>query len=132
MFRSPWPKAVIATVLILLGCYAALVLTVPARGAECQTVVASWYGRESCANPRDCRTANGQKFNEWGMTAAHMTAPFGTRFRVTARNGRSVVVTITDRGDFAKYGRAIDLSRGAAKQLGMIRAGTARVCLTRL
>jgi rare lipoprotein A len=121
----------IGVVLILAGAYLALVGTVPSRGAECQMVKASWYGRESCSIPRDCRTANGDRFNEYAMTAAHMTAPFGTKYRVTYR-GKSVVVTITDRGNFAKYGRAIDLSRGAAAKLGMIEAGVGRVCLERL
>ena len=61
------------------------------------------------------------------MTAAHRTLPFGTRVRVTnLTNGRSVVVTITDRGPFAP-GRIIDVSKRAARNLDFVRAGTARV-----
>jgi rare lipoprotein A len=62
-----------------------------------------------------------------GMTAAHKRLPFGTRLLVTnKRNGRKVVVTVTDRGPYKK-GRIIDLSPAAASQLGMRRAGLATV-----
>jgi rare lipoprotein A len=63
------------------------------------------------------------------MTAAHKTLPFGTRVRVTnARTGRSVEVTINDRGPYVR-GRVIDLSRAAAGALGMQSAGLARVSI---
>jgi rare lipoprotein A len=63
------------------------------------------------------------------MTAAHRSLPFGTRVRVTNRsNGRSVVVTINDRGPFIG-GRIIDLSRGAAQVIAMTGAGVAPVSL---
>ena len=63
------------------------------------------------------------------MTAAHRSLPFGTRVRVTNRsNGRSVVVTINDRGPFIG-GRIIDLSRGAAQAISMTGAGVASVSL---
>jgi rare lipoprotein A len=127
MFRSPWPEAVIATAVILLGCYAALVLTVPARGAEAVCGTASYY-----AHAHHGRTmANGKPFNMNAMTAAMWGPKFGTKYRVTS-GGKSVVVTITDRGPAKRLNRIIDLSYAAAKQLGMIRAGTAKVCLTRL
>lgn len=72
-------------------------------------------------------TASGARFNPEGMTAAHRTLPFGTRVRVThLGNGRSVVVTINDRGPFIG-GRIIDLSRGAAGVLGMHGQGLANV-----
>ena len=75
------------------------------------------------------RTASGARFNPNGLTAAHRSLPFGTRVRVTNRsNGRSVVVTINDRGPFIK-GRIIDLSRGAAQAINMTGAGVARVSL---
>lgn len=93
------------------------------RGAEC--VVASWYGTESGS-----RTANGEYFDGSGMTAAHKTLPFGTRLRVTYR-GRSEVVRINDRGPYIR-GRSLDLSRAAAKRLGLIQAGVGRVCIERL
>jgi rare lipoprotein A len=73
------------------------------------------------------RTASGAYFNPDGLTAAHRTLPFGTRVRVTnLSNGRSVNVTINDRGPFIG-GRIIDLSRGAAGVIGMTGQGLARV-----
>jgi len=75
------------------------------------------------------RTASGARFNPEAMTAAHRTLPFGTKVRVTnKRNGRSVVVTINDRGPFIR-GRVIDLSRAAARVIGMTGAGVAPVSL---
>ena len=72
-------------------------------------------------------TASGERFDTHKLTAAHRTLPFGTRVRVTnLRNGKSVVVTITDRGPFKK-GRVIDVSEKAARELGFVRAGTAHV-----
>lgn len=72
-------------------------------------------------------TASGARFNPEGMTAAHRTLPFGTRVRVThLGSGRSVTVTINDRGPFIG-GRIIDLSRGAAGVLGMHGQGIANV-----
>jgi rare lipoprotein A len=72
-------------------------------------------------------TASGARYNPDGLTAAHRTLPFGTRVRVTHMGtGRSVHVTINDRGPFIG-GRAIDLSRGAARVIGMIGSGLARV-----
>jgi len=73
------------------------------------------------------RTANGVHYDPSRLTAAHRTLPFGTRVRVTDRKtGRSVEVTVNDRGPFTR-GRVIDLSLAAAKQLGMIDRGLARV-----
>jgi rare lipoprotein A len=86
--------------------------------------MASYYGSESGA-----RTASGAAFAPSGMTAAHRTLPFGTKVRVTnRRNGRSVVVTINDRGPFVR-GRVIDLSSGAAGIIGMRSSGVAPVSL---
>jgi rare lipoprotein A len=83
--------------------------------------IASYYGQELAGR----RTASGERFNPSAMTAAHRTLPFGTRVRVTnSRNGRSVIVRINDRGPFVK-GRAIDLSHGAARAIGM--GGSAHV-----
>lgn len=85
--------------------------------------VASYYGRRFHGR----RTANGERFNMRAMTAAHKTLPFGTMVRVTnTRNGRAVTVRINDRGPFIP-GRTIDLSRGAAEQIGLISTGHARV-----
>ena len=73
------------------------------------------------------RTASGEPLKDHALTAAHRTLPFGTRVRVTnLDNGRSVLLTITDRGPFRK-GRVIDVSRRAARKLGFLRQGLARV-----
>jgi rare lipoprotein A len=86
---------------------------------------ASYYGSEF----RGRRTASGERFNPKAMTAAHKTLPLGSRVRVTnLRNGKSVEVTINDRGPYTG-GRIIDLSKGAARKLDMIRSGTAKVRL---
>lgn len=89
------------------------------------TGIASYYWQGQ-------QTASGARFNPSAMTAAHRTLPFGTKVRVTNHNnGRSVVVTINDRGPFIK-GRIIDLSRGAAQVIGMTGSGLARVSVERL
>lgn len=73
------------------------------------------------------RTANGERFNPMGLTAAHRSLAFGTRVQVTnLRTGKSVVVRINDRGPFVR-GRIIDLSLGAARVVGLHRSGVARV-----
>jgi rare lipoprotein A len=82
--------------------------------------VASFYGNESGS-----KTASGQRFNQNAMTAAHRSLPFGTKLRVT-HGGRSVVVTINDRGPFIR-GRVLDLSTGAARAIGLTSAGVGRV-----
>lgn len=82
--------------------------------------MASFYGNESGS-----RTASGQRFNQNAMTAAHRSLPFGTKLRVT-HGGRSVVVTINDRGPFVR-GRVLDLSTGAARAIGLTGAGVGRV-----
>lgn len=87
--------------------------------------VASWYGPGFHGK----LTANGERYNQNAMTAAHKLLPFNTDIRVTnLDNGRSTVVRINDRGPFVAN-RVIDLSRRAAEQIGMIGAGTARVRL---
>ena len=83
---------------------------------------ASWY--KCCA-----RTANGERFNPDGLTAAHRTLPFGTKVHVeNMRTGKAVVVRINDRGPFSKN-RIIDLSRGAANKIGLISSGVSDVRL---
>jgi rare lipoprotein A len=97
------------------------------RTTSSQSGMASYYGSESGS-----QTASGQRFNPSAMTAAHRTLPFGTKVRVTNKNnGRSVVVTINDRGPFIR-GRIIDLSTAAAGVIGMKGAGVARVTVERL
>ncbi len=87
--------------------------------------IASWYGYDWSGN----KTANGERYNPEGLTAAHRTLPMGTKIRVTnTRNGLSVVVRVNDRGPFIR-GRIVDLSAGAARILGMISSGVAPVNL---
>jgi rare lipoprotein A len=82
--------------------------------------MASFYGNESGS-----KTASGAHFNQNAMTCAHRSLPFGTRLRVT-HGGRSVVVTVNDRGPFIR-GRVLDLSTGAARAVGLTGAGVGRV-----
>jgi rare lipoprotein A len=90
-----------------------------------ETGVASWYGPGYDGK----RTSSGERFDQDGLTAAHASWAFGTRVRVTfANTGRSVVVRINDRFPNHK-GRVIDLSRGAAREIGLIGPGTGRVRL---
>lgn len=81
---------------------------------------ASYYGSESGK-----RTASGARFNPMGMTAAHRSLPFGTRLKVT-HGGRSVMVTVNDRGPFIR-GRVLDLSKGAAQAIGLTGRGVGHV-----
>jgi rare lipoprotein A len=88
-----------------------------------QTGRASWYGE----GLKGRKTASGERFDPEDLTAAHRTLPFGTVVRVTnLRNSRSVSVRITNRGPFVR-GRIIDLSPAAARELGMVTSGVARV-----
>jgi len=89
------------------------------------TGIASWYGPGYDGK----RTSSGEVYDQDGLTAAHYDWAFGTRVRVTfLETGRSVVVRINDR--FANHkGRLIDLSRGAARAIGLIGPGTGRVRL---
>ena len=82
--------------------------------------IASFYGNESGR-----QTASGQRFNQNALTCAHRSLPFGTRLRVT-HGGRSVVVTVNDRGPFVR-GRVLDLSTAAARAVGLTSAGVGRV-----
>lgn len=91
--------------------------------ANGNSALASWYGGgEKLAR----HTASGEVFQPNGLTAAHRTLPLGTRL-VVSSNGHSVTVRVNDRGPAKYTGRSLDLSRGAAKALGMIGKGTARV-----
>ncbi len=86
---------------------------------------ASFYGNQP--GEGGPLTANGERYNPSGMTAAHRTLPFGTRVRVTSPStGRSVVVRINDRGPFIG-GRIIDLSVGAARAIGLTNTGVGTV-----
>src|SRR5712691_11671508 len=88
-----------------------------------QLGIASWYGPGFHGQS----TASGEIYNQNALTAAHPTLPLGTRVEVTnLANGKSVQVRINDRGPFVR-GRTIDLSRGAAHKLGMVKPGVSRV-----
>lgn len=85
--------------------------------------VASFYGPGFAGK----KTANGERFNPGGLTAAHRSLPFGTRLKLTnTANGRSVVVRVNDRGPFVRS-RVLDVSQGAAQALGFVASGTARL-----
>lgn len=101
---------------LLLAC-----LVVPAAAETCS---ASYYGPGFHGR----KTASGERFNQYAMTAASRTLPMGARVKVTLGK-RSVVVRINDRGPYAG-GRCIDLSYGAAKALDMIHRGVARVSIS--
>lgn len=74
------------------------------------------------------RTASGERFDQDDYTCAHGSLPFGCKIRVTnLRNNRSVDVKVNDRGGFHRYGRIIDLSKAAAREIGMLGTGTAKV-----
>ena len=116
--RLPW----------LLAILCALPPGPPARAAEpspadgAQTGLASWHRGTS-------RTASGCPWAAEELVAAHRSLPLGATVRVVnLRNGRQTVVRITDRGPYAR-GRIIDLSVAAARELGCLEAGTARVRL---
>jgi rare lipoprotein A len=90
----------------------------PAGTGRSFSGIASFYGNESGS-----RTASGQRFDQNAMTCAHRSLPFGTKLRVS-HGSRSVVVTVNDRGPFVR-GRVLDLSKGAARVLGL--GGVGRV-----
>jgi rare lipoprotein A len=121
----------VGVVLALAGCggphyHVPRTMYPPPKPGWTQVGIASWYGPDFHGK----RTANGEVYNMYDYTAAHKTLPFGTYVRVqNLDNGRSVVVRINDRGPFVKD-RIIDLSYAAARALGMVGPGTARVRLT--
>ncbi|HEY3815525.1 MAG TPA: septal ring lytic transglycosylase RlpA family protein [Polyangiaceae bacterium] len=98
----------------------------PEPRSEVQDGNATWYGAAFAGR----RTASGEPFNPLALTAAHRTLPFGTWVEVTrVDTGASVRVRITDRGPYAAASqhRIIDLSRGAAERIDLVRAGVTRV-----
>ncbi|MFE0016335.1 septal ring lytic transglycosylase RlpA family protein [Mesorhizobium sp. NPDC059054] len=114
-------KAALAAVTVAVG----LVAGASTSSAAAQCGRASWYALHS-------KTASGERMNPSALTAAHRSLPFGTRLKVTNKNnGKTVVVRINDRGPFIK-GRVLDLSRGAARQLGFVSSGHAAVCMARV
>lgn len=116
--------AIVGTFLVLVA-FAVLVWAQPVRAGECGK--ASFYAEAHHGK----LMANGRPFNMHALTAASNSLPLGSRARVTAGK-RSVVVTITDRGGFGKYGRIIDLSKAAFAKLANTDKGVIAVCVSRL
>ena len=111
--------ALIATALLVGNGYAAA----QDKGVQTISGPASWYGPGFHGR----QTANGERYDQNGLTAAHKTLPFGTKVRVTNnKNGKSVVVRINDRGPY-HGNRVIDLSKGAAQAVGLTSSGVAPV-----
>ncbi len=95
------------------------VVTYSERG----TMKASWYGPKFHGK----KTANGEVYDQMAFTAAHKSLPFGTLLKLTnSRNGKSVVVRINDRGPYIP-GRQLDLSKGAAIELGVMQNGVSKL-----
>ena len=104
------------------------VIPFKAHAAGC--TFASFYGVNDGFH--GATTANGERFNAYGLSTAHRSLPFGTRIRVTnPSNGRSVVVRVNDRGPFVA-GRSLDLSYGAFSSIASPSQGVARVCYSRV
>ena len=107
----------------LTAVFMAVSLLTFSKSASAEVGHASWYSLTS-------KTASGERCDPGAMTAAHRSLPFGTKVRVeNLKTGRSVIVRINDRGPFIG-GRIIDLTKGAARKIGMISSGIARVRLT--
>ena len=117
--------AIASAMLIAGAAHAAPSISPTTHGWE-EVGEASWYG----GYHQGRRTTSGAIFDQNAMTAAHASLPLGMRVRVTVQEtGASVVVTITDRQP-PKLVRCIDLARGAAARIGIVRSGTAMVTLT--
>jgi len=112
-------------IVVVAALVAGLISTTGAYAGD-QCGGASWYSLPGN------RTASGDRMNPSAMTAAHKSLPFGTKVRVVdQRTGKSIQVTINDRGPFVK-GRIIDLSKAAATKLGFRNAGHTKVCIERV
>lgn len=126
---SPWLAAAFALALAVTGaagCASRGPAPEPIRPGWSETGLASWYGPGFHGRP----TASGERYDMEAMTAAHPWLPFGTVVRVENRESRNAaVVRINDRGPF-KRGRILDVSRAAARELGLLGPGTAEVRLT--
>lgn len=101
----------------------AVAITVAAASSQIQHGKASFYSKRATG----ARTSSGERLHHDSLTCAHRTHPFGTLLKVTnERNGREVIVRVTDRGPHSR-GRIIDLSHAAAEELGIINQGVAVV-----
>jgi rare lipoprotein A len=123
MTRAAWACLIVAAALALVAMQPG-----PSIGADKICGTASWYGGKHDGR----RTASGKIFNQWAMTAAMPSlARMGETWRVTFKR-KSVDVKITDFGPHKSLNRVIDLSRGAAREIGLEHAGVGRVCMVRL
>lgn len=117
-------KHIVVAAALVSGCMSFVTGQSIAAGNQCGG--ASWYSLPGQT------TASGAKMNPSAMTAAHKTLPLGSVVKVVDQGtGKSVTVTINDRGPFIK-GRIIDLSKGAASKLGFMNAGVTKVCITQV
>jgi rare lipoprotein A len=119
-----------STVMVVVGCVGVLLISSPGEGRvgasqAGQVGWASWYGQAHEGR----KTASGERFSRSQLTAAHRSLPLGTKVQVTnLRTGQQVVVRINDRGPHGGgKRRIIDLSEAAAKRVGVLAQGTARV-----
>ena len=122
----PLSRALIVCCAVLVAGHAGLhhaVARPETRAFFRQTGVASWYGPGFHGK----RTASGERFDQNDLTAAHRKLPLGSEVKVTnLENGRAITVEINDRGPYVK-GRVIDLSKAAARRLGIVDDGVAKV-----
>lgn len=101
-----------------------LTLPIVSEPIVSEAAIASWYGNQFHGR----KTASGKVFNQWGLTCASNTHKLGTKLLVTNPvNNKSVTVTVTDTGGFSKYGRTLDLSRGAFMRIADLKQGTTKV-----
>lgn len=122
-------KTLATAVALLVGGGLAQTELAKARGVDArasgfrQVGLASWYGPGFHGRT----TASGERFDQNDLTAAHRKLPLGTEVKVTnLQNGRSIVVEINDRGPYID-GRVIDVSKAAARRLGIVEEGVAKV-----
>jgi len=111
--------------LIQLGALLMIWSLLPATVSANETGIAAYYSNVFHGR----KTASGERYDKNALTAAHNTHKFGTRLRVTnLKNNKSVIVRVNDRGPHTR-GRIIDLSRRAAKKLGFVKQGLAKVSI---
>lgn len=121
--RNPLIRVLLAIAAVLFAVGLAVAPALAADRGYRQVGQGSTYGWKDGFHGR--RTASGERFNQWALTCASRSLPFGTLVRVTnIRNGKSIVVRVNDRGPFVKR-RIIDISTAAARAIGM--DGVARV-----
>lgn len=121
-------KRILGTLVSLLWLVTYSQLGLAKNTTEVVSGIASYYAEQHHGK----KTANGEKFNMYELTAAHRTLPFGSKIKVTnLTNGKTVVLRVNDRGPYVK-GRILDVSKGAAIELGMIQHGTAAIRIEKM